>query len=186
MPDLGVLLPLRPRTQRGYNYFAVARLKPGVALAEATADVARMIPMEVQGDPAEMQLHRLKWFKESRIGPNLQPLKQYIIGDVDKVLWILMGGIGLVLLIACANVANLLLVKVEGRQQELAIRAALGASPGRIAGGLLLESLVLAVIGGALGFLFSFCGFQAPIAFAPRDFPPVHVLRIRRARFFFA
>src|SRR2546427_761878 len=71
MTDLGVLLPLRPRTQRGYNYFAVARLKPGVTLAEASADVARMIPMELQGDPAEMQSHRLNWFKESRIGPNL-------------------------------------------------------------------------------------------------------------------
>jgi len=180
MTNLGVLLPLRPRTQRGYNYFAVARLKPGVTLAEATADVARMIPMEVQGDPAEMQLHRLKWFKESRIGPNLQPLKQYIIGDVDKVLWILMGGIGLVLLIACANVANLLLVKVEGRQQELAIRAALGGSPGRIAGGLLLESLVLAVIGGAVGLLFAYGGLRVLIALAPSDLPRLNDIGIDR------
>jgi predicted permease len=169
--DLGVLLPLRPRTQRGYNYFAVARLKPGVTLAEARADVARMIPMELQGDPAaEVQLG-LQWFKESRIGPNLQPLKQYIIGDVDKILWILMGGIGLVLLIACANVANLLLVKVQGRQQELAIRAALGGSPGRIAGGLLLESFVLAVIGGALGLLFAYGGLRVLIALAPSALP---------------
>src|SRR5882724_12770788 len=160
MTNLGILLPLRPRTQRGYNYFAVARLKPGVTLAEATADVARMIPMEVQGDPAEMQLHRLNWFKESRIGPNLQPLKQYMIGDVGKVLWVVVGGVGLVLVIACANVANLLLVKVQGRQQELAIRAALGGSPGRIAGGLLVESLVLAVIGGALGLLFAYGGLR--------------------------
>src|SRR5580700_2378774 len=171
MTNLDILLPLRPRTQRGYNYFAVARLKPGVTLAEASADVARMIPMELQGDPAaEVQLG-LKWFKESRIGPNLQPLKQYIIGDVDKVLWILMGGIGLVLLIACANVANLLLVKVQGREQELAIRAALGGSPGRIAGGLLLESLVLAVIAGALGLLFAYGGLRVLIALAPSDLP---------------
>jgi predicted permease len=180
MTNLDILLPLRPRTQRGYNYFAVARLKPGVTLAEASADVARMIPMELQGDPAaEVQLG-LKWFKESRIGPNLQPLKQYIIGDVDKVLWILMGGIGLVLLIACANVANLLLVKVEGRQQELAIRAALGASPGRIAGGLLLESLVLAVIGGALGLLFAYGGLRALIAVAPSDLPRLNDIGIDR------
>src|SRR5580700_1875875 len=180
MTNLGILLPLRPRTQRGYNYFAVARLKPGVTLAEASADVARMIPMELQGDPAaEVQLG-LKWFKESRIGPNLQPLKQYIIGDVDKVLWILMGGIGLVLLIACANVANLLLVKVEGRQQELAIRAALGASPGRIAGGLLLESLVLAVIGGALGLLFAYGGLRVLIALAPSALPRLNDIGIDR------
>jgi predicted permease len=180
MTDLGVLLPLRPRTQRGYNYFAVARLKPGVTLAEASADVARMIPMELQGDRAEVQLDHLKWFKESRIGPNLQPLKQYMIGDVDKVLWILMGGIGLVLLIACANVANLLLVKVEGRQQELAIRATLGASPGRIAGGLLLESLVLAVIGGALGLLFAYGSLRALIALAPSDLPRLNDIGIDR------
>ena len=177
MTDLGVLLPLRPRTQRGYNYFAVARLKPGVTLAEASADVARMIPMELQGDRPEVQLG-LKWFKESRIGPNLQPLKQYIIGDVDKVLWILMGGIGLVLLIACANVANLLLVKVQGRQQELAIRAALGGSPGRIAGGLLLESLVLAVIGGALGLLFAYGGLRVLIALAPSALPRLNDIGI--------
>jgi predicted permease len=178
MTNLGILLPLRPRTQRGYNYFAVARLKPGVTLAEASADVARMIPMELQGDrAADVQLG-LKWFKESRIGPNLQPLKQYIIGDVDKVLWILMGGIGLVLLIAYANVANLLLVKVQGRQQELAIRAALGGSPGRIAGGLLLESLVLAVIGGALGLLFAYGGLRVLIALAPTDLPRLNDIGI--------
>ncbi len=178
MTDLGVLLPLRPRTQRGYNYFAVARLKPGVTLAEASADVARMIPMEVQDHPAAEAQLGLEWFKESRIGPNLQPLKQYITGDVDKVLWILMGGIGLVLLIACANVANLLLVKVQGRQQELAIRAALGGSPGRIAGGLLLESLVLAVIGGALGLLFAYGGLRVLIALAPSDLPRLNDIGI--------
>jgi len=180
MTDLGVLLPLRPRTQRGYNYFAVARLKPGVTLAEASADVARMIPMELQGDRAEVQLRHLKWFKDSRIRPNLQPLKQYMIGDVGKVLWVVVGGVGLVLLIACANVANLLLVKVEGRQLELAIRAALGGSPGRIAGGLLLESLVLAVIGGALGLLFAYGGLRALIALAPSDLPRLNDIGIDR------
>ena len=186
MTDLGVLLPLRPRTQRGYNYFAVARLKPGVTLAEASADVARMIPMELQGDPAEMQSHRLNWFKESRIGPNLQPLKQYMIGDVGKVLWVVVGGVGLVLVIACANVANLLLVKVQGRQQELPIRAALGGSPGRIAGGLLVESLVLAVIGGALGLLFAYGGLQALIALAPSDLPRLNDIGIDRLVLLFA
>ena len=101
----------------------------------------------------------------------MQPLKQYLIGDIGKVLWVLMGGIGLVLLIACANVASLLLVRVEGRQQELAIRAALGGSRGRIAGSLLLESLMLAVIGGALGLLFAYGGLRALVALAPSDLP---------------
>ncbi len=173
MTNLGILLPLRPRTQRGFNYFAVARLKPGVTLDEANADVARMIPMELEGFP-----EAAKFFKEARIVPNLQPLKQYIIGDAGKVLWVLMGGIGLVLLIACANVASLLLVRVEGRQQELAIRAALGGSPGRIASGLLLESLVLAVIGGALGLLFAYGGLRVLIALAPSDLPRLNDIGI--------
>ena len=82
------------------------------------------------------------------------------------------------LLIACANVASLLLVRVEGRQQELAIRAALGGSPGRIAGGLLLESLMLAVIGGALGLLFAYGGLRVLIALAPSDLPRLNDIGI--------
>ncbi|MBV9499275.1 MAG: ABC transporter permease [Acidobacteriaceae bacterium] len=175
MTNLGILLPLRPRTQRGYNYFAVARLKPGVTPAEANADVARMIPIQLERFP-----EAAKFFKEARIVPNLQPLKQYVIGDVGKVLWILMGGIGLVLLIACANVANLLSVRVEGRQQELAIRAALGGSRGRIAGGLLIESLVLALIGGALGLLFAYGSLRVLIALAPSDLPRLSDIGIDR------
>ena len=163
MTDLGVLLPLKTQSLRGFNYFAVARLKTGVTPAEANADVARMIPMEPD--------RPVEFFKEARVTPNVQPLKQYLIGDIGKVLWVLMGGIGLVLLIACANVASLLLVRVEGRQQELAIRAALGGSRGRIAGSLLLESLMLAVIGGALGLLFAYGGLRALVALAPSDLP---------------
>jgi len=175
MTNLGMLLPLRPRLLRGYNYFSVARLKPGVTLAEASADVTRMIPIEVERVP-----ERANFFKDTRIGPNLQLLKDYMIGDVVKVLWVVMGGVGLVLVIACANVANLLLVKIQGRQQELAIRAALGASPGRIGGGLVVESLVLAVIGGALGLLFAYGGLQALIALAPSDLPRLNDIGIDR------
>ena len=170
MTDLGVLLPLKTQSLRGYNYFAVVRLKPGATPAEANADVARMIPMEVD--------RPVEFFKEARVTPNVQPLKQYLIGDIGKVLWVLMGGIGLVLLIACANVASLLLVRVEGRQQELAIRAALGGSRGRIAGSLLLESLLLAVIGGALGLLFAYGGLRALVALAPSDLPRLNDIGI--------
>jgi predicted permease len=173
MTDLGILLPLKTQSLRGYNYFAVARLKPGVTLAEANRDVARMIPMRLERFPEAAQ-----FFKEARIVPNLLPLKQYVIGDIGKVLWVLMGGIGLVLLIACANVASLVLVRVEGRQQELVIRAALGGSPGRIARGLLLESLALAVIGGALGLLFAYGGLRVLIALAPSDLPRLNDIGI--------
>jgi predicted permease len=173
MTNLGILLPLRPQSLRGYNYFAVARLKPGATPAEANADVARMLRIQVERFP-----EAATFFKEAQIRPNLQPLKQYVIGDIGKVLWVLMGGIGLVLLIACANVASLLLVRVERRQQELAIRAALGGSPGRIAGGLLLESLLLASIGGALGLLFAYGGLRGLIALAPSDLPRLNDIGI--------
>jgi len=88
-------------------------------------------------------------------------LKRVVVGDVGEVLWVLMGSILMVLLIACANVANLLLVRGEGRRQELAIRAALGAGRGRVAADLLLESVVLGVLGSLLGLAFAFgdCAF---------------------------
>jgi ABC-type antimicrobial peptide transport system permease subunit len=93
----------------------------------------------------------VKMFEDARIGPNLRFLKDDLVGDIGSTLWVLMGTVGMVLLIACANVANLLLVRADGRQQELAIRAALGAGWDRIARELLLESLLLGVVGGALG-----------------------------------
>jgi cell division protein FtsX len=90
-------------------------------------------------------------FQEARFGPSVRPLKADVIGDIGKVLWVLMATIGAVLFIACANVANLMLVRAEGRQQELAIRAALGAGWSRIARELLVESVALGAAGGALG-----------------------------------
>src|SRR5215467_9417249 len=108
-----------------------------------------------------------------QIGPNLRPLKQDVIGDIGKVLWVLMGTIGMVLLIACANVANLLLVRAEGRHQELSIRAALGAGWGRIAAELTSESLILGILGGALGLGLAYWGLRVLVAAAPAGLPRV-------------
>ncbi|HEX4545896.1 MAG TPA: ABC transporter permease [Candidatus Acidoferrum sp.] len=126
-----------------FSYEALARLKPGVTLEQVNADVARMLPIVLSSFPAPPGFS-LNLFKDARIGPNVRPLKQDVVGDVGRVLWVLMGSIGMVLLIACTNVANLLLVRIEGRRQELALRAALGASWGRIAAELWLESLTVA------------------------------------------
>src|SRR5579863_541015 len=125
------------------NYTGLARLKPGVTLAQAGADVARMIPIWISAYGVNPRM-----MESARIAPALRPLKEDVVGDTGKVLWVLMATIGMVLLIACANVANLLLVRAEGRQRELAIRAALGVGWGRIARELLMESVALAVPGG--------------------------------------
>jgi predicted lysophospholipase L1 biosynthesis ABC-type transport system permease subunit len=110
-------------------------------------------------------------FENARFAPKVQLLKQEVVGDIGATLWVLMGTIGLVLLIACANVANLLLVRAESRQQELAIRAALGAGWRRIAGEMLLESLTLGVLGGALGLALAYAALRMLIAHGPATLP---------------
>jgi len=179
--DVAMLLPMqfdRATTFLGdFSYQSVARLKPGVTLAQANADVARMLPIVLKSFPMPVGLSP-KTLEDARIGPNLRTLKQEVVGDMAKVLWVLMGGIGLVLLIACANVGNLLLVRAEGRQRELAIRAALGASRGRIAGGLLLESFLLALLGCALGLALAYGALRVLVATAPTALPRTNEIAI--------
>ena len=153
-----------------FNYTAVARLKPGATLEQATADVERLIPLALNRFPP-FEGYSLKMFEEAKLQPNLRLLKTEVIGDVGSVLWVLMGTIGLVLLIACANVANLLLVRAEGRQQELAVRAALGASRGRIAYELLAESVILGLVGGAAGLAVAFGAIRLLVALSPGNLP---------------
>jgi hypothetical protein len=110
-----------------FAYRGIARLKPGVTLDQASADVARMIPLAArrfQVNPG----FSATIFDEARIGPALRFMKDDLVGDVGKTLWVLMGAVGIVLLVACANVANLSLVRADGRQQELAIRCSSRAS----------------------------------------------------------
>src|ERR1700743_1576163 len=109
---------------------------------------------------------------------NLRPLKQDVVGDGGNVLWVLMGSIAMVLLVACANVATLLLVRVEGRRQELAIRSALGAGWGRIAGELLVESVVLGLMGSAIGLALAYAALRVLVAVAPAGLPRIHEIGI--------
>jgi putative ABC transport system permease protein len=176
-----VLLPQRFDRNKiflgNFSYQGIARLKPGVTLAQANADVGRMLGIWLRSWPTPPGFsHAL--FENARFAPQVQPLKQEVVGDIGPMLWVLMGTIGLVLLIACANVANLLLVRTEGRQRELAIRAALGAGWGRIARELLLESLALALCGGTVGLGLAFGALRLLVAKGPAMLPRIEEIGI--------
>jgi predicted permease len=174
--DLALILPLqldRNQTQlMNFDYSGIARLNPGATLEQAGADVARLIPVTFASFPPPPGVS-LEGISKIRLSPSLLPLKQEVIGNVSTMLWVLMGGIGIVLLIACANVANLLLVRTEGRQNELGVRAALGASSRRIALQLLHESVVLGLLGSACGLGLAWVALRLLVAFAPSDLPRV-------------
>lgn len=172
--NLAVLLPMKlSRSEAVLSYFTMqgmARLKPGVTLAQASSDAVRVLPMVEKSFPPPKGF-TVKLYQEGRVEPDFQPLEQKVVGDTGRVLWVLMGGTCLVLIIACANLATLLLVRVEGRQQELATRVALGASRGRIAAEVFFESLVLAMLGAAIGFGLAYGALRVLIVMALPNLP---------------
>jgi len=189
MPESFRMLDLRPaviqtfRFNRSelhlgnFSYQGIGRLKPGATLAQASADVSRMLVLMFGKFPAPRGMSA-KAFEEARIAPNLRPLKQDAVGDIGKVLWTLMATVSIVLFIACANVANLLLVRADGRQQELAVRTALGASRAQVARELLVESVMLGLIGGALGVAVAYGAVRLLVYLAPANFPRLHEIAI--------
>ena len=184
IPGLGEPVILRPfqwNRQKiflgNFSYNMVARLKPGVSMEQASADIARMIPIVNRSFPAPPGFP-LSIFEGAHFGPIVRPLKTYVVGDVGNVLWILMGSIAVVLLIACANVANLMLVRVDGRRQELAIRAALGARWSRLARELLLESAVLGFLGSVIGLALAYGALRLILALAPANLPRLNEVGI--------
>lgn len=184
-----LVLPMRLDRNKtflgNFSYRGVARMKPGVTVAQVNADVARMLPMVyiAFSPPPGFNQHI---FERARIGPNVRPFAKDLIGDVGSVLWVLMGTVGLVLLIACANVANLMLVRAEARQQELAIRSALGAGWNRIAGELLSESVVLGLLGGAAGVGLAYAALKMLVALAPAGLPRLDEISIDTRTVLFA
>ncbi|MHB1959460.1 MAG: ABC transporter permease [Acidobacteriaceae bacterium] len=162
--DLWVPFQFDPNSTDQGHYFEVAgMLRPGVTLAQADS----------QMELAASEFHRMYPKTWTQLGFAVEPLRETIVGDVRPSLFVLLGAVGLVLLIACANVANLLLVRATGRQREFAIRMALGAPRKRIVWQLLTESGILAVASGAAGLALGFVGVKALLAVSPAELPRI-------------
>jgi hypothetical protein len=172
--DFDLLVPLAfdPVKQilAGFAYHGIGRLRPGVTISQADADVASLLNvwMDSWTNGPGTDPH---FYQTWKITPAFQPLKEQVVGSVGNVLWVVMATIGVVMLIACTNVANLLLVRADGRQQELAVRSALGAGRWRIARELLLESVTLGLLGGAVGVGVAYAGLRLLIAIGPENLP---------------
>ncbi len=179
--DFAVLEPMglnrNAETLAGFGLMGIARMKPGVTVAEANADVARLIPvwMDSWTNGPGTDPH---WYEKWRITPHLLPLKQEVIGSVGSVLWVVMATLGLVMLIAWTNVANLLLVRAEARHLELSIRAALGAGRWRIARELLVESVLLGLMGGVLAVGVAYGGVRLLLAMGPTNLPRLQEISV--------
>jgi putative ABC transport system permease protein len=179
--DVIVAVRLDPAREAigGFGFQALARLEPGVTAAEAAADLERMLPLWLDAWPLVPGFSVTKEaIANWRIAPVVRSLKDDLVGGVASALWVLMGAIGAVLLVACANIANLMLVRADARRQELAVRAALGAGRARLARELLVEALVLGAVGGALGLLLAHAGLALLVAIGPSDLPRLEEISV--------
>ena len=163
-------LPIDPKQlNRGPHYLrVVGRLKSGVTLDQAQAEMSSIASVLAEQYPDQIAGH----------GIRLELLNDVVVGDIGPALLVLLGAVGFVLLIACANVANLQMVRAGARQKEMAIRTALGATRGRIIRQLVTESVLLAVVGGVVGLLVARWGVQTLIAMSPDSIPRVREIGI--------
>ena len=164
-PDVYVPFQLDPySTDQGHYFNSGARLKKGVTLAAANEQFKAAAEEFRRTYPNALG-------KQGSFG--VEPLREVLVRGVRTLLWVLLGAVGFVLLIACANVANLLLARATGRRRELAIRAAVGAGRGRIIRQLLTESVVLSMAGGIVGLVIGFVGIRAILSINPGNIPRI-------------
>lgn len=159
----------------GFSERGVGRLIPGARPEDAQAEIASLISElpDVFDQAVVMGV-----LNDARLGARVISLKESVVGDVKQMLWVLLGTVGFVLFIACTNVANLFLVRAEGRHREIALRTALGASKGDLVRYFLAESLVLAALGGALGLGLAYVGVELLLASAPPELPRLDEVRV--------
>ena len=160
-----------------YNNTLVARLAPGVTLAQARDELASITPSLIDQYPAVLK--RDGGFA-TRLTLPIAPFMEEVVGESRRLILVLMGAVGFVLLIGCADVANLMLTRAGARQRELSVRSALGASPARVVRQLVTEGVVLAVIGGAAGVLLAWWTMQAMLALAGEALPRVESIAFDR------
>ncbi len=153
-----------------FSHRGIGRLKPGITLEQANTDIRRMIPLASRIFPPSPGFNSTM-LADAKVAPVLMPLKDNLIGNTGDMLWILMTTISIVLLIACTNIANLLLVRSEGRYQEFIVRKALGESSGRLACELFMESISLGIMGGFIGLVIAYAALQTLTASGISNLP---------------
>lgn len=174
LPDQEVALWLPSHLDPGmyhansHSFGAIGRLGPGVTMERAQADLERLT---LQLPEAVPTAYSESFVEQARFSTVVRPLREQVVGDFDRFLWILLGAVSVVLAIACANVWNLLLVRLDGQRRDIAIRSAIGAGRGDLARRYLAEGVLLALLASAAGLLLAFAGIRLLLAVSPPEIP---------------
>ncbi|HUR20540.1 MAG TPA: ABC transporter permease [Vicinamibacterales bacterium] len=161
--------------QGSFGWNAVARLKPGVTTEAAATQLVPLVQRHL--DSLTNPTYRA-FLSDGRYAPRVNLIKDEVVGGVERPLWILLGTVGILLMIACANVANLMLVRAEGRHLDIAVRVAMGAARSTLVRGMLVESLILALMGSAIGVGAVAVGLPALMRLAPPTLPRLHLITL--------